>query len=573
MKKSFHTIAFSILILASVQVTAQTGGFTFKAAGSPAEPKVAATWNKYYTYEGITDLCNRLVKAYPGLITMESAGKSYAGRDMIVLTVTDKAKGNPASKPAYWVDGNIHGNEIQGTEMALYTAWYLCEMYGKNDFITGLLGEKTFYIAPTINPDGRAFFTGSAGSLRSGVVPRDDDRDGLVDEDGFEDLNGDGEISMMRRRTPEGNLKSDPVDPRKMIPVAPGEKGDYEIVGREGIDNDGDGLLNEDGPGSYDPNRDWGYNWEPNYVQNGADKYPFSLPETRALRDFITSHPNITGSQSFHNSGGMILKGPSIEGGGSEAYSRSDDMVYESIGRTGEKIIPGYKLLTIWKDLYTVWGGELDWMYGTVGAFVYSNELWTSYLMFYDTTQTDNYEFDRLLLFEDAFLPWTEVDHPAYGKVEVGGFSKNFGRVHPGFMLETDAHRNMAFVLYNAWQTPKLEVSDIKVRDMNGGLKEITATVSNRRIMPTHSAQNIKYRITQPDFLTLEGPAVISGMTVTDPLNNVTLEQKKDPATIRVENIPGYGKVVVRWIVRGKGQFTVNVKSVKGGTATATASL
>ncbi len=243
MKKNLYTIAVSLLILISQQVTAQTGGFSFKAAGSPAEPKVAATWNKYYTYEGITDLCNRMVKAYPGLITMESAGKSYAGRDMIVLTLTDRAKGSHTSKPAYWVDGNIHGNEIQGTEMALYTAWYLCEMYGKNDFITELLGDKTFYIAPTINPDGRAFFTDNAGSLRSGVMPRDDDRDGLVDEDGFEDLNGDGEISMMRRKTSDGNMKADPADPRKMMPVAPGEKGDYETVGREGIDNDGDGFT------------------------------------------------------------------------------------------------------------------------------------------------------------------------------------------------------------------------------------------------------------------------------------------------------------------------------------------
>jgi hypothetical protein len=203
-----------------------------------------------------------------------------------------------------------------------------------------------------------------------------------------------------------------------------------------------------------------------------------------------------------------------------------------------------------------------------MGAFVYSNELWTSYLMFNDTTQTDNYEFDRLLLFEDAFLPWEEVDHPVYGKVEVGGFSKNFGRLHPGFLLESDAHRNMAFVLYNAWQTPKLEVSGIKVREMKGGLREITATVSNLRMMPTHSAQNIKYRITPPDYITLGGPTVISGMVVTDPLNNVTIEQKKDPATIRIENIPGYGKVIVRWIARGKSPVTVNVRSVRGGTVT-----
>ena len=59
------------------------------------------------------------------------------------------------------------------------------------------------------------------------------------------------------------------------------------MLGYEGIDNDGDGLVNEDGPGGYDGNRDWGFNWEPNYIQSGADKYPFSFPENQAVRDFI----------------------------------------------------------------------------------------------------------------------------------------------------------------------------------------------------------------------------------------------------------------------------------------------
>ncbi|HBE41112.1 MAG TPA: hypothetical protein DDW27_07900, partial [Bacteroidales bacterium] len=41
----------------------------------------------------------------------------------------DKKSGNPDHKPGYWIDGNIHSVELQGTEMAMYTAWYLCEMY------------------------------------------------------------------------------------------------------------------------------------------------------------------------------------------------------------------------------------------------------------------------------------------------------------------------------------------------------------------------------------------------------------------------------------------------------------
>jgi hypothetical protein len=384
-KVILNTIITALLFLQAITGNSQTQELFFKAAGTPANPKVQVSWNRYNNYAGVADICTKLAKAYPDLVTLESMGKSYQGREMYVMTITDKKSKDPSEKPGFWIDGNIHSNEIQGTEMALYTAWYLCEMFNENTFIRQLLTDKTFYIAPTINPDAREYFAFVGVPPRSGLVPRDNDRDGLVDEDGPDDLNGDKNISQMRRKNPNGNYITDPKDPRNMIRVAPGEKGEYEMLGNEGIDNDGDGLVNEDGPGGYDGNRDWGFNWEPNYIQNGADKYPFTMPENQAVRDFIVKHRNITGSQSFHNSGGMILRGPSVQGGGAEVYSYADNNVINSIGLTGQKMIAGYKLLTIWKDLYTVWGGELDWWYGAMGCYPYSNELWNGYLMFYDT--------------------------------------------------------------------------------------------------------------------------------------------------------------------------------------------
>ncbi len=570
MKKAISNIILtSLFFLLSIPVLSQNEELFYKAAGSPANPKVQASWNKYYTYEGIVDLCNRLAKTYPDLVTLESAGKSYQGRDILVMTISDKKVQSPDNKPGFWIDGNIHSIELQGTEMALYTAWYLCEMYDENVFIRQLLKDKTFYISPTINPDAREYFVNIGVPPRSGLVPRDNDRDGLFDEDGYDDLNGDHEISQMRRKNPDGNFIVDPKDSRKMVRVTPGEKGEYELLGMEGIDNDGDGLINEDGPGGYDGNRDWGFNWEPNYIQNGADKYPFSFPENQAVRDFIVKHRNITGSQSFHNSGGMILRGPSIQGGGAEAYSRADDAVINAIGKKGEEIIPGYKFVTIWKDMYTVYGGELDWWHGAMGCFVYSNELWNSYLMFYDTTNTDPYEFDKLLLFEDSFIPWQKISHPVYGEIEIGGFSKNFGRLHPGFLLESDAHRNAAFCIYNAYQSPKLEVKDIKVKNLQGGLKEVTTTVENKRMLPTHSASNLKFKIDAPDYVYLDGGTVVAGMIVENADLNRNREQKKNPQRMEINNIPGNDRIYLKWIVRGGNKFTIRVESVKGGRAAA----
>jgi len=569
MNRSILYCIFLLSFILSGRLTAQEEFLYFDAAGSPSDPKVQVAWNKYYTYAGVTDFCKKLANAYPGLVTLSSAGKSYQGREIHVLTITDKKIGNPDHKPGYWIDGNVHSIELQGTEMAMYTAWYLCEMFDDNIFISQLLKDKTFYIAPTINPDARDYFAYTGVPPRSGLMPYDNDRDGLFDEDGTDDMNGDRNISQIRRKNPEGAWKTDTRDPRKMIRVEPGEKGDYDLLGLEGIANDGDGQINEDGPGGYDGNRDWGLNWEPNYVQSGAHKYPFSQPENKAVRDFALNHMNITGAQSFHNSGGMILRGPSIQGGGAEAYSRADDAVIDALGKKGELIIPGYKLLTIWKDMYTVYGGEIDWWHGAMGCFVFSNELWNSYLMFYDNANTDQYEFDRLLLFEDAFIPWQKIDHPVYGEVELGGFSKMYGRLHPGFMIETDAHRNAAFCIYNAYQSPKLEITGLKVTGIDGGLKEITASVVNRRMIPTHSATNLKYKIDPPVYVYLDGGKVIAGMTVENADLNMTTMQKKNPQRMEISNIGGYQKIDLKWIVKGGSKFTVRVESVKGGRASA----
>lgn len=563
-----NSVILSLLILIPGNSAAQEKLF-FDAAGTPSTPKVQVSWNKYHSYAGVTDFCKKLADAYPGLVTLSSAGKSYQGREIHVLTISDKKSGNPDHKPGFWIDGNIHSIELQGTEMAMYTAWYLCEMFDENTFINQLLQDKTFYIAPTINPDARDYFAYVGVPPRSGLMPYDNDRDGLFDEDGTDDLNGDLNISQMRRKNSDGLFKTDPKDPRGMVRVEPGEKGEYEMLGMEGIDNDGDGLINEDGIGGYDGNRDWGFNWEPNYVQSGANKYPFSQPENRAVRDFVTKHRNITGAQSFHNSGGMILRGPSIEGGGAEAYSRSDDAVIDALGKKGELIIPGYKLLTIWKDMYTVYGGEIDWWHGAMGCFVFSNELWNSYLMFYDNNQTDQYEFDKLLLFEDAFIPWKKIEHPVYGEVELGGFSKMFGRLHPGFLLESDAHRNAAFCIYNAYQSPRLEITNLKVNKIEGGLKEVTASVVNTRMIPTHSASNLKYKIDPPVYVYLDGGTVIAGMTVENADLNFTTEQKKNPQRMEIPNLAGYQKVDIKWIVKGGNKYTVRVESVKGGRASA----
>ena len=75
---------------------------------------------------------------------------------------------------------------MQGAEVCLYTIWYLMENYGHIERITELVDQRVFYIAPSVNPDGRDYWFQAANtshSSRSGISPVDQDLDGLLDED------------------------------------------------------------------------------------------------------------------------------------------------------------------------------------------------------------------------------------------------------------------------------------------------------------------------------------------------------------------------------------------------------
>ncbi len=566
---------FNIIAVLSISVLALSETYAqekfFRAIGTPHQPKVEVSWNRYYTYDGIVDIMQKIAKAHPKLAKLQSIGKSVEGRDIWSLTISDFGTGNPDRKPAMYIDGNIHSNEIQGAEFSLYTAWYLTEMFGELDFIKELLQDKTFYIVPTINPDARDNFMkepNTPHSPRSGMLVLDNDGDGEAGEDRFDDLNGDNHITLMIRKSPSGKFIKDPQDARRLIQVAPEEKGEYEMLGYEGIDRDGDGKVNEDGIGYYDPNRDWGWKWQPDYVQRGAYKYPFSLPESRSVADFVIKHPNIAGAQSYHNYGGMILRGPGAEED-LDTYNAEDIKIYDAIAKKGEEMIPGYRYLVVYKDLYSVFGGELDWFYGGRGIYTYTNELMVSYLYYHKNegraNQEEELKVDKYLTFGDAFVPWADYQHPQFGMIEIGGFKKNFSRAHPGFLLEQDAHRNMAFTIYHGYHTPKLSVIDVHEKSLGGGLTELTATIYNERLMPTHSSQDLKYKIERPDYVTIKGAKVLAGMVVENADFNIVKEQKNNPEKIAVDNIPGMGTVKVRWIVSSSGNYTISVDSAKGG--------
>jgi hypothetical protein len=542
-------------------------------------PKLALDFTHYYRFEELTAALQQLAAAHPKLLKLESIGKSFQGRDLWAVTINNPETGAEHEKPGMYIDANIHGNELQGAEVCLYTIWYLMEYYQENQQITELVDRRVFYILPSVNPDGRTqWFEGpnTPHSSRSGLKPIDEDRDWLFDEDDYDDLDGDGEILQMRTKDPAGKFRLAPTDPRIRIYVEKDEKGEFTFIGTEGIDNDGDGLINEDAPGGYDANRNWPSMWRPEYIQGGAGDYPLSLPESEAVAQFILSRPNIAGVQAFHNSGGMILRGPGTQDFGE--YPGRDVSVYDQIGAKGEKILPHYRYLVIHKDLYSVYGGFITWTFEDLGIFSFTNELFSSdqYVAAAEKKprnssaddQKDRLLFNDLVEFGEMFVDWKPFNHPTYGAIEIGGWKKYASRINPTFMLPELCHRNCAFTLFHARQLPQPQMTDLKISKLAPGIYRIRVGVTNESLIPTISGQARLHQLHRPDLLTITGKGiqVISAGKVENQWSNKISRIKTRPERLVLPDGLWFNDIeYYEWLVSGSGTAVLKLDCLKGG--------
>jgi hypothetical protein len=581
-------IALSGLLLLAILAILPQGGMTQKF--SDPQFKVKLDFDRWHDTDELYADMRKIAAVFPKFVKVGSIGKSYEGRDILLVTVNNPDTGPEAAKAGMYIEANVHGNEVQGGEICLYTVWYLMENYGRLEAITRLVNERVFYIVPTINPDGRQyFFESPGGSARSGHVPVDDDNDGLFDEDGPDDLNGNGVIEQIRKYVPgKGTHRISKLDPRMLEPVGFGETGDYLLLGQEGIDNDKDGRVNEDDAGGYDGNRNYPSDWQPNYVQSGAMDYPTQLPEARAEVEFLDAHPNIAGVQSYHNNGGMILRGPGADYAGE--YPMTDKTAYDELGQNGERILPFYRYIVIWSGLYTVHGGFIDYTNDGLGMLSFSNELWNGEQMYTSPelkTQRDDpnspisgqkgrFFFDDKLEFGDQFMEWKPFKHPDYGDVEIGGsWKKTTSRVPPRFMLEELCHRNMAFTLYQADELPLIKLGAAEVQKVGGDVYRVFLEVSNPKVTPTILEKAAQNNVVRPDLLTLEGKniEVISASTVDNkesykirPTITSFIDQKNLKRILLRNGTPGKTARTFMYLVKGSGEVTFKYDSLKGGT-------
>ena len=261
-------------------------------------------------YQPPTEIGLRLKKLagqYPNLCQLSSIGKSYGGLDIYLLEIAaSRNKVKPEDRQSVLVVANSEGAHLPGTEAALGLAETIISAYSKDNYWTDFLNKRTIYIISVVNPDAAsAYFSSPRLERTYNGRPVDEDNDGLIDEDGPEDLNGDGLITKMRVKSPEGRWIIDPAEPRLMRLADPkkGEKGEY-LLYTEGYDNDGDGEINEDGPGGVEINRNFLHDFE--YYNKQAGLYPASEPETQSILRFMFDHNHIAAVINFSTENNLL---------------------------------------------------------------------------------------------------------------------------------------------------------------------------------------------------------------------------------------------------------------------------
>ena len=500
-------------------------------------PTDKLAFDVYHSPDVMYHWYRKWAEQHPNLVDLYEVAKSYEGRPILQMTLTNKKTGKHTDKPAAYFEAGRHSGEVTSSEAILWLTKHLLDNYGKDAAITKLIDTKTIYLRPENNPDGSTMYLFSAQRNRSTVHPKDDDRDGLLDEDPEEDLDGDGVIYQIRKKAvtkaekEKADFILDPRDSRLMKRVQEG-KGEW-LVYTEGIDNDGDGKYNEDGIGGLDNHRNYPENWRPDqggdltgrgYTQGGAGEYPLSEIETRSTVLWLLQHPNISVVNSMDTRVPMHLRPPSTSKS-EESMFPADLAIYKHMDSLGlsHTNYPWagdvyYTYATRSKtDRVTgdpskpqpLFGHGPDFGYFYYGSIWYGDELWNGGAM-KDYDKDGQYdEYDGLMWDDEAnkkngFKPWTKLVHPVLGEVEIGGFHpKFFAQNGPAWNLETWISKQSLFNLGMALELPQVEFKDVSVKALPNKEYEIRVKWSNTGKLPVALEQAKRVKIVQEDRLTL----------------------------------------------------------------------
>ncbi|MEX2050284.1 MAG: M14 family metallopeptidase, partial [Steroidobacteraceae bacterium] len=441
-----------------------------------AQPVAPLPFDRILRYDELTTLLKQWAEARPELVELESIGATPKGRPIWLLTLTNRATGPAAEKPALIVDGNMHATEWAGGVAALHFVRKLLDSYGRDERVTRLLDTRTVYVLPRMTPDGVDATLDQGRFIRSvdrpypsphpgpGIIPRD--------------INGDGRTVFMRLRDPNGPWKQSAADPRLLVPRAPDETGgEYWRVLREGTVEGYDGATIAGEPEH--EALDFGANFPGDRgtsVSQTDGAYPTSEPEVAAYVAAIASRPNIVAHVTCHTFGGLVLTPPVNL---NEQLPEADRQAYATLaGRAAA--LTGYTAIS-YLDLRSVdrerqIPSAFGWLYNRRGIYSFITEFWnplTAAGISLENTTASAWLWgfhpveDELKLLRwsdqhlggDGFVAWRRFDHPQLGPVEIGGFDLiRYWYNVPFDRLEREVAPHSEWLVYLGLSTPRLSV-------------------------------------------------------------------------------------------------------------------
>jgi hypothetical protein len=301
---------------------------------------------------------------------VDTIGKSRTGRPIRALRVN--ALDN---RPAILIVAGIDGDHLLGSEVAMDVVDQLIAR-SDEESIQSLLSQYEVIVIPQVNPDAAAmYFDAVRRNQRRNLRPDDADRDGSIDEDSGDDLNGDGYITMMRVPDLEkATHLADPDNPRLNIKPdsIKGQSAQFAIY-MEGADDDGDGKYNEDARGGVDLNRNYMHGYEPH--ADGSGPWQVSEPESLSLLRYVLDHQEIA-AVVVYGVNDTLTNPPTdtstLDSGAVKQIHEGDKEMYAEVSKLFREITGLESAPKTDMD-----GSFAAWSYAQFGVPTFSTPLWT----------------------------------------------------------------------------------------------------------------------------------------------------------------------------------------------------
>ena len=270
-----------------------------------------------YAYRDYSQMRSELLAleaAHPAISKVYDIGDSWekaqsiSDRDILALKISDNVSSEEA-EPEVLITALHHAREWTTSEIVLELAMRLVDGYGTDLRLSWLVDNREIWLVPVVNPDGLDYALSTDEGWRKN-----------------RHLNADLTFGVDLNRNYDGASNGDPL-------------GDWGGVGA-----------------STTPDSD---------VYCG--EYPFSEPETQAIRDLVLGH-DFTISIDFHSFGNLVLW--------PWGYTANRTADHGDLSRIGAEFgsVNGY-LSEQSITLYPTTGDSADWMYGHAGVYAFAIEV------------------------------------------------------------------------------------------------------------------------------------------------------------------------------------------------------